>query len=138
MLGVTDAGTVIHPQNIESQVKGGNVQGVGMALFERHVYDGKLGIPANVGLYQAKPPSYLDIPAETHGAYVDKPDPQSPLGTKGMGEPPLGATAAAVACAISDALGGQYFKRTPISPDMIINALAKQPQAHKPLQVNSV
>jgi CO/xanthine dehydrogenase Mo-binding subunit len=138
MLGVTDAGTVIHPQNIDTQVKGGNVQGVGMALTERHVYDPKLGLPAAVGFYQAKPPSYLDIPAETHAAYVNKPDLQSPLGTKGMGEPPLGSTAAAVVCAISDALGGHYFKRTPISPDMIINTLAKQPQAHKPLQVNSV
>jgi xanthine dehydrogenase molybdenum-binding subunit len=137
-MGVTDCGTVIHPQNLDTQIKGGTVMGFGMARFERHVYDPKLGLPANVGLYQAKPPSYLDVPAEMHAAWVDKPDPQSPMGTKGMGEPPLGASASAVVCAISDALGGHYFYRTPISPDMIINALAKRPPAHKPLQVNSV
>jgi len=112
--------------------------GIGMARFERHVYDPKLGLPANVGLYQAKPPSLLDVPTDMKAAAVDKPDPQSPMGTKGMGEPPMGAAAAAVICAVSDALGGVYFNRSPVSTDMIVNALFKRPPAHKPLQVNSV
>jgi len=137
-VGVTDCGTVIHPQNLAGQVKGGNTMGIGMARFERHVYDPKLGLPANVGLYQAKPPSLLDVPTDMKAAAVDKPDPQSPMGTKGMGEPPMGAAAAAVICAISDALGGVYFNRSPVSTDMIVNALFKRPPAHKPLQVNSV
>jgi xanthine dehydrogenase molybdenum-binding subunit len=137
-VGVTDCGTVIHPQNLAGQVKGGNVMGIGMARFERHVYDPKLGLPANVGLYQAKPPSLLDVPSDMKAAAVDKPDPQSPMGTKGMGEPPMGAAAAAVICAISDALGGVYFNRSPVSTDMIVNALYKRPPAHKPLQVNTV
>jgi CO/xanthine dehydrogenase Mo-binding subunit len=137
-VGVTDCGTVIHPQNLAGQVKGGNVMGIGMARFERHVYDPKLGLPANVGLYQAKPPSLLDVPSDMKAAAVDKPDPQSPMGTKGMGEPPMGAAAAAVICAISDALGGVYFNRSPVSTDMIVNALYNRPPAHKPLQVNSV
>jgi CO/xanthine dehydrogenase Mo-binding subunit len=63
-VGVTDCGTVIHPQNLAGQVKGGNTMGIGMARFERHVYDPKLGLPANVGLYQAKPPSLLDVPTD--------------------------------------------------------------------------
>jgi xanthine dehydrogenase molybdenum-binding subunit len=138
ILGVTDCGTVIHPQNVDGQIKSGNVMGIGMARFERHVYDQKLGLPASVGLYQAKPPSYLDVPAEMHAATIDQPDPQSPMGTKGMGEPPLGAAAAAVICAISDALGGTTFNRSPVSPDMILAALNKLPPAHKPLQVNTV
>ena len=65
--------------------------------LERHVYDPQNGLPANVGLYQAKPPTYLDVPAEMHAADVDKPDPQSPVGAKGIGEPPLGSAAAALA-----------------------------------------
>jgi phage tail protein X len=40
-------------------------------------------------------------------------------------------------CAISDALGGHYFNRTPVVTDMIINAAAGQAQSHKPLQVNT-
>ena len=40
-------------------------------------------------------------------------------------------------CAISDALGGHYFNRTPVMPDMIVNAAARREQSHKPLQVNT-
>jgi CO/xanthine dehydrogenase Mo-binding subunit len=57
---------------------------------------------------------------------------------KGVGEPPLGSGAAAITTAVSDAMGGYLFNRTPVSTDMILNALSGRPQAHKPLQVNSV
>jgi CO/xanthine dehydrogenase Mo-binding subunit len=70
-------------------------------------------------------------------AAVGLTDPQNPVGAKGMGEPPLGCAAAALVCAISDALGGVYFNRAPIVPDMIVNALAGRPQSHEPLQVNT-
>ena len=72
-----------------------------------------------------------------HAEGVDKPDPSSPLGTKGVGEPPLGAAGSALLCAISDALGGHVFNRTPVSPDMIVNFTANHAQSHKPLQVNT-
>jgi CO/xanthine dehydrogenase Mo-binding subunit len=68
---------------------------------------------------------------------VDKADPHSPLGSRGIGEPLQGCAAAALLCAISDALGGHYFNRTPVVPDMIVNAAAGRPQSHKPLQVNT-
>jgi hypothetical protein len=48
-----------------------------------------------------------------------------------------GCAAAALLCAISDALGGHYFNRTPVVADMIVNAAAGRPQSHKPLQVNT-
>jgi CO/xanthine dehydrogenase Mo-binding subunit len=136
-LGVADCGTIIHPQSLATQISGGAVMGFGLACYERHVYDPRLGLPANIHLYECKPPSYLDVPAEMHWAAVDLPDPQSPIGSKGVGEPVQGCAAAALVCAISDALGGHVFNRTPIVPDMIINALAEQPQSHRPLQVNT-
>jgi CO/xanthine dehydrogenase Mo-binding subunit len=68
---------------------------------------------------------------------VDQPDPQNPVGAKGIGEPLMGCASAALLCAISDALGGHYFNRTPILPDMILNAASKRPQSHTPLQVNT-
>ena len=92
-------------------------------------------VAANVGFYQAKPPSYLDVPATMEWTAVDIADPQSPMGTRGMGEPVMGCAASAMISAISDALGGHYFNRTPIVTDMIVNALAGQEQSHKPLQV---
>ena len=138
MLTVADCGTVLHPQGLAHQIRGGNVMGIGMARLERHVYDPKLGIPTTVLLYQAKLPGYLDVPAEIGWGAVEMPDPQNPMGVKGVGEPPLGSGAAAITTAISDAMGGYLFNRTPVSTDMILNALSGRPQAHKPLQVNSV
>ncbi len=137
-VGVTDCGTVIHPQNLHHQVKSGGVMGIGMARFERYVFDPKYGIPLASELYLSKPPSYLDMPLSVQADAVDLPDPQSPMGTRGMGEPPLGASSSSLLCAISDALGGHVFNRTPVVPDMIINFLSKQPQAHRPLQVSTV
>jgi xanthine dehydrogenase molybdenum-binding subunit len=138
MLCVADCGTVLHPQGLGHQIRGGNVMGIGLAMFERHVYDHKLGLPANVLLYQSKPPTYLDVPKEITWAAVEKPDPQNPVGVKGVGEPVQGSGASAVTSAISDALGGHLFNRTPVSVDMILNLLSKRPQAHKPLQINTV
>jgi len=138
MLSVADCGTVIHPQGLAHQLRGGNVMGIGLARLERHVYDPKLGLPAAALLYQAKPPSYLDVPAEIRWGAVDKPDPQNPVGVKGVGEPPQGSGAAAITTAVSDALGGHLFNRTPVSTDMIVNHLTGRPQSHKPLQINSV
>jgi CO/xanthine dehydrogenase Mo-binding subunit len=112
--------------------------GFGMAALERHVYDPHYGLPGAVGLHQSKPPSYLDVPASTAWDAVGIPDPQNPVGAKGVGEPPMGCAAAALLCAISDALGGHYFNRTPVVPDMILNAASGRAQSHTPLQVNTV
>jgi xanthine dehydrogenase molybdenum-binding subunit len=78
------------------------------------------------------------VPAEIGWGAVDKPDPQNPVGVKGVGEPPQGSGAAAITTAISDALDGHLFNRTPVSTDMIINQLSMRPQSHRPLQINSV
>jgi len=137
-VGMVDCGTVIHPQSLANQIKGGAVMGFGMACLERHVYDTQYGLPGAVGLHLAKPPSYLDTPLEMGWGAVEEPDPQNPVGAKGIGEPVMGCAAAALLCAISDALGGHYFNRTPVVPDMIINAAAGRPQSHRPLQVNTV
>jgi len=135
-MGVADCGTVIHPAGLETQIKSGAVQGFGVAAFERIVYDPQNGLPASVGLYQAKPPTYGDVAQRFRTGAVDLPDPSSPLGTKGIGEPLLGCAAAALLCALSEAIGGHVFNRTPVVPDMILNQLAHRPQPHGPLQVN--
>ena len=136
-LGVADCGTVIHPQGLATQIKGGAVQGFGMAALERHLYDPHYGLPGTIGLHQTKPPSFLDVPLEMDWAAVNIADPQNPAGSKGIGEPVMGCAGAALLCAISDTLDGHYFNRTPIVPDMIVNAASGQPQSHTPLQVNT-
>lgn len=136
-LGVADCGTVVHPQGLAAQVKGGAVMGFGMAALERHVYDRRYGVAGNIGFHQAKPPSYLDVPSHLDWAATDIADPQNPVGAKGVGEPLMGCSAAALLCAISEALGGHYFNRIPVVPDMIVNVLAEQAQSHGPLEVNT-
>jgi len=136
-LGVADCGTVLHPQGLATQIKGGGVQGFGMAVSERHVYDAHWGLPASVGFYQAKPPTYLDVPSKMDWHAVDQPDPNNPVGSKGIGEPTMGCAGAALVCAISDALGGHYFNRIPVVADMIINTVSQRTQSHRPLQVNT-
>jgi xanthine dehydrogenase molybdenum-binding subunit len=136
-LGVADCGTVIHPQGLATQTKSGAVMGIGLAALERHIYDPQNGLPGSVNLLQAKPPSFLDVPATMHSAAVEIPDPMNPIGAKGIGEPVQGCAAAALICAISEALGGHYFNRSPVVADMIVNAAAGRAQSHGPLDVNT-
>ena len=134
-VGTADCGTVLHPAGLDQQIRGGAIMGIGMASMEKAVYDPQNGLPANVGLYQSKPPSIMDVPADMITQAVDKPDPQNPVGAKGIGEPLMGCAASALVGAISDAMNGHYFHRTPVMPDMIINASAGQPQSYKKMQV---
>jgi len=138
MLCVADCGTVLHPQGLAAQMRSGNIMGIGQVASERRIYDPKLGLPAAAKIFQSGLPSYLDVPAEISVAAVDLPDPSNPVGVKGVGEPVVGSGAAAITCAIADALGGHLFNRSPVSKDMILNHLAGRPQAHKPLQINTV
>jgi len=118
-------------------MKGGAVWGMGMAGLERHVYDPHNGLPANVGYHQCGIPTYLDVPLETRTGAVDIADPQNPFGARGIGEPAMGCSVAALTAAISDALEGHTFGRTPVSRDMIINHIAGRPQSFKPQQTNN-
>ena len=132
-----DCGTVVHPMSLATQIKGGAVMGFGMARSEKHIYDRQNGLPGTIGFHQAKPPSYLDVPAQMQSGAVDMPDPENPVGIKGVGEPVMGAGLAAVLNAIADAMGGHGFNRTPVTTDMIVNALAGREQSHGPLDVNT-
>lgn len=125
---VCDTGSVINPRGLKAQILGGGVQGFGLARSQKWVYDPKWGVPFTQRLYTAKPPSILDIPLEMEGAAVELPDPQNPVGAKGIGEAPFGAGVAAVLCAIQDAIGEFELKRSPMMTDLIINQLENQKQ----------
>ena len=136
-LAVAECGTVVHPQGLAGQLRGGAVWGFGMAGFERHVYDPQNGLPANVSYYQCKPPTYLDIPSNIDTAAVDIADPDNPVGARGVGEPAMGSATAAVLCALSDALGGHLFNRTPVTADVIVNHIAELDPSSGPLATNT-
>lgn len=133
---VPDCGTVVHPRSLAAQVYGGSVLGFGIARSTKWVYDAQWGQPMTLGLYTSKPPSFLDVPLDFKWGAVNAPDPFNPVGAKGIGEPPVGAGASAVASAIADALGGTGFNRTPITTDMVLAAVEKRSPPHGPLAMH--
>ena len=136
-VGVADCGTIIHPQGLSQQINGGGVWGFGMAGSERHVYDPQIALPANLGMYQAKIPTILDVPAEMLNGAVDIADPYNPAGGRGVGEPSQGSAVAAITSAIADALDGHLFNRVPVTPDMIVNHATGAEQESKLLALNT-
>ncbi len=137
-VGAADCGTVIHPTGLAAQISGGAVMGFGLATTERHIYDPAYARPNARSFYLSKPATILDVPVKMGWAAADQPDPQNPMGMKGIGEPLEGAGSAALINAISDALGGHLFNRTPVTTDMVLNAAEGLPQSHKPLATNTV
>ncbi len=134
-----DVGTVLHPQNLVAQVHGGGVQGFGVALGQKWVMDPQWGLHVAKRFYSNRPPSILDVPHEKEMDFSSPniPDPFSPIGSRGVGEPPVGAAAGAVLNAIADALGDDvYFNRSPIMRDMILTKLNNETEAHNPLKTH--
>ena len=64
---------------------------------------------------------------------VTLPEPQNPIGAPGIGEAAIGAGAAAVLCAINDAIGDDLLRRTPVQPDMILTAVDARQRVHDAL-----
>ena len=121
---VADCGTVINPRGLAAQMHGGGVQGFGQIRSQKWVYDQRYGVSLANRFYSNKPPTILDIPLHemTWGA-VEIPDPQTPIGAKGIGEPAICAGAAAAMCALTAAIGDDYLRRTPATPSMIVASL---------------
>ena len=136
-LGSADCGVVLHPRSLAAQIHGGAIQGFGQARSQKWVFDPRWGHGFANRLYTARPPGILDVPLEMDWVAVGKPDPHTPVGAKGIGEPPLGAGSAAVASAISDALGGLCLCRTPLTTDVILAAVEGRKLPHPLLQTHS-
>ena len=128
-----DCGTAINPMLVEGQVEGGVSMGVGFALQEEILFNDK-GVQINPNLTNYIMPTSLDMP-EVEVDIVDNYDPSGPFGAKGVGEPTLVPTAAAIANAIYDAVGVR-IKSLPATAEKVHAALkakrAQQPPAQLP------
>jgi CO/xanthine dehydrogenase Mo-binding subunit len=134
--GVADCGKVVHPRSLGAQIHGGAVQGFGIARSQKWVFDPTWGANFTNRFYAARPPGILDVPLTMQWAALDVPDPQTPVGAKGIGEPPSGAASAAIVSAISDALGGKCLCQTPLTTDVILSALENRPGAYPILKAH--
>jgi xanthine dehydrogenase YagR molybdenum-binding subunit len=116
---VADSGKIISPKTARSQVVGGAIGGIGMALMEEAVIDHRYGRFVNNNFADYHVPVNADIP-QIEALFVNKPDPYiNPIGAKGMGEIALIGMAAAVANAVYNATG-KRVRELPITPDKLI------------------
>ena len=122
IVAIHDVGRVINKLGASSQVEGGIIQGIGHTLSEERITDPATGSILTRTLDAYKLPTIADVP-EIVTELVDIPDPHlTNLGAKGLGEPPIIPTAAAIANAIRDATGADV-RSLPISREEMLRAL---------------
>lgn len=117
-----DVGRVVNPQQVEGQIEGSVVMGLGHALME--AYEEKDGQTATPGFAKYILPTTLDVPKIT-SIIVEEPDPKTPLGVKGIGEPAMVPTAPAIINAIYDAVGVR-ITQLPATPEKVLRGLLER------------
>ena len=118
-----DAGRAVHPGNVEGQIQGGTAQGIGWALHEGY-YMSDDGRMLNASLLDYRIPTCLDLPM-IDAVIVEVPNPGHPYGARGVGEAPIVPPLAAVANAVSHAVGAR-MTRLPMSPAAVLEALGEK------------
>jgi xanthine dehydrogenase YagR molybdenum-binding subunit len=121
IVAVHDIGRVVNPMGARSQVMGGILQGIGFTLMEERVVDPTTGTVVNAGLEDYKVPTIADLP-EVVCEFVGEPDPHLKMGVKGLGEPPVIPTPAAIGNALAHALGVR-LREAPYTPRRVLEAL---------------
>ena len=118
-VAVHDCGRVINPLTAMSQIKGGALMGIGMALHEDLVYDARSGVALNAGYYGDRVLTHRDAP-EIDVIFIETDDGYGPFGAKSMGEASKIPAVAAVANAVFNATG-RRMKDLPITRDKIVS-----------------
>ena len=131
-----DVGTVIHPRALGGQVLGRSTLGMGHALGQKWVFDPHYGEMLSKRFYHSKPPTILDVPVDMQWTALDIPDPETPVGARGVGEPPVAGGCGSVLNALSDALGDEIFQRAPVNADTILTSLEAGRPMHHPLMAH--
>jgi xanthine dehydrogenase YagR molybdenum-binding subunit len=119
IVSIGDSGAIVSPKTARSQMVGGAVGGIGMALTEEAILDHRYGRYINNNFADYHVPVNADVP-EIDVNFINKPDLQvNPMGAKGMGEIALIGFSAAVANAVFNATG-KRIRNLPITPDKIL------------------
>jgi xanthine dehydrogenase YagR molybdenum-binding subunit len=121
IVAIQDSGLILDRLTWDSQVYGGIIMGLNYGLFEERIMDPATGIMLNPDMELYKLAGASDIPEIVIRAY--EPPEQKARGVIGVGEPPTIATAAAIANAVTNAIGVRVAE-WPMSPRNVLNALA--------------
>jgi carbon-monoxide dehydrogenase large subunit len=123
-----EVGRAVNPSLVEGQLRGGVAQGVGGALLEELRYD-ESGQPQSATFMDYLMPTASEIPPVDLVVCEEAPATTNPLGARGAGEGGLTGSGAALASAVSDAIGLQAMTRLPMDPETVVAALAERPAA---------
>lgn len=122
-----DVGFALNPLSVEGQLEGGATQALGYGLAEQMMFDPQTGRNRNPGFLDYKIPSALDVP-NIKSVLVEVPAKDSLYGARGVGEPPIVATATAIANAVADAIGAPITE-LPLTPERVLEAIRRKNQA---------
>jgi len=120
LVSVHDVGRIVNPQMVEGQIEGGVAQAVGWTLLENFIQKEGKTLTPHLSNYLI--PGVLDVVEEIEPVILEIPDPQGPLGIRGMAEMPMIPTAPAIGAAIFNATG-VWIDRLPYTPARVWAAL---------------
>jgi CO/xanthine dehydrogenase Mo-binding subunit len=129
LISVVDAGKVVNPKIVETQISGGALMQLGFTLFEKIHIDG--GQITNASLADYKIPGFHDVPIAMENLYVEHEQSNGPFGAKGVGESSMFCISPAVANAVDDAVGIRLTE-LPLNPETVFRAI--RAKAGKPLE----
>jgi CO/xanthine dehydrogenase Mo-binding subunit len=119
-----DVGRAINPFALEQQIEGGVVMALGAVFNEQLLIDASTGLPINANMLDYRPPSILDVPEEIEIALIEKPKAYGVFGAHGIGEPPMGPPAPAIAAAVYNAVG-VWMESMPLTREKLLTELKK-------------
>jgi len=111
-----DVGRAINPQSVRGQIEGGTAQGLGLALMEE--IQVVVGTVRNASFTDYLIPTILDMPSVV-SEIIEEPEPGTPFGAKGAGEPSTIVAPAAIAAALRAATDRE-LNRIPVKPDDLV------------------
>ncbi|MCS3497737.1 xanthine dehydrogenase YagR molybdenum-binding subunit [Bradyrhizobium japonicum] len=120
LVGSFDCGRILNPKTAASQLRGGMIMGLGMALTEETLLDERSGRVISASIADYHIPAHLDVP-EIDVLWTDIPDPRTPMGARGIGEIGTTGVAAAIANAAFNATG-KRIRDLPLTPDKLLLA----------------
>jgi carbon-monoxide dehydrogenase large subunit len=123
LISVQDPGVVVNPSAASGQVEGAMTMALGAALMEKLHFapDGRI---INHSFVDYRIPTTVDIP-EMEVIFVETKDASGPYGARGLGEHGIVAVPPAIANALSEAIGVDFYE-IPITADMVMEALERK------------
>ncbi len=119
-----DVGRSLNPFALEQQIEGGVVMALGAVFNEQLLIDNATGLPLNANMLDYRAPSIQDVPEQIDVVLVEKPKAYGVFGAHGIGEPPMGPPAPAVAAAVYNAVG-VWIDSMPITREKLLTELRR-------------